>query len=140
MDASPLSERRESIPTLTRDMMTHFANQDGIKVPQLTGRAEDLLKNYDWPGGERELRAVMERAMLLAAGDDKLDAQYLPEEIANPNAPRRPVGEIIPFVEEERRILKHALEVTGGKIPEAARRLAIGRATLYRKVKKYGLR
>lgn len=140
MDATPLSERRETIPALARDTMTHFANQDGIKVPTLTARAEDLLKSYDWPGGERELRAVIERAMLLAAGDDHVDAQHLPEEIANPNAPRRPVGEIIPFVEEERRILAHALEVTGGKIPEAARRLAIGRATLYRKVKKYNLR
>lgn len=140
MDGQAMSERREEIPAMTRELMREFAEKEGTNAPRLTERAADLLKTYGWPGGQRELRAVIERSMLLAAGDEELDVRHLPGDIASQGASIRPAGEIIPFIDEERAILKHALEVTGGKIPEAAKRLAIGRATLYRKVKKYGLR
>ncbi len=137
---SPLAERREEIPHLARELILRFAEEEGLIPPRLTPRAEELLKTYDWPGNLRELRSIIERAMLLAC-EEELDARHLPAEISRATgAGIRPAGEIIPFIEEERAILKHALEVTGGKIPEAAKRLAIGRATLYRKVKKYNLR
>ena len=136
----PLTERRDEIPHLARELVLRFAEEEGLMPPRLTPRADELLKAYDWPGNLRELRSVIERAMLLAC-EEELDARHLPAEISMATgAGLRPAGEIIPFIEEERAILKHALEVTGGRIPEAAKRLAIGRATLYRKVKKYNLR
>jgi len=137
---TPLCERRNEIPDLARRLILRIAEEEGLIPPRLTPEAEEYLKAYAWPGNLRELRSVIERAMLLAE-ESELDARHLPSEISGASgAGIRPAGEIIPFIDEERAILKHALEVTGGKIPEAAKRLAIGRATLYRKVKKYNLR
>ena len=135
-----IDARRHFMQGKSAYYLRRFAEEEGLIPPRLTPRAEELLKAYDWPGNLRELRSVIERAMLLAC-EEELDARHLPAEISRASgAGIRPAGEIIPFIEEERAILKHALEVTGGKIPEAAKRLAIGRATLYRKVKKYNLR
>lgn len=135
----PLAERRQQIPALAERLHLRLADEEG-RVPQrLTEACKSRLIAYDWPGNMGELRSVIERAMLLA-GDGDIDAGHLPGEIADGPDKLTPSGEIIPFVEREQAILRHALEVTGGRIPEAARRLAIGRATLYRKVKKYNLR
>lgn len=133
-----LSERRELIPVLAERLSLRIAEEEGREPPRLTEAFKEGLKHYSWPGNLGELRSIIERAMLLAETGD-LDTAHLPVEISGENN-LKPRGEIIPFVEHEQAILKHALQVTGGKIPEAARRLNIGRATLYRKVKKYNLR
>ncbi|MBN2491228.1 MAG: sigma-54-dependent Fis family transcriptional regulator [Planctomycetes bacterium] len=135
----PLVERRERIPLLAERLSLRIAEEEGRKPPRLSGAFRQKLVAYDWPGNLGELRSVIERAALLAAGSD-LDLPHLPSEIAGHGLAIAAPNEIVPFVQHEQAILRNALQVTGGKIPEAARRLAIGRATLYRKVKKYNLR
>ena len=134
-----LRDRQAKIPVIAERLILRFAEEEGREPPRMTEGFQERLKSYDWPGNLGELRSVIERAMLLA-DENALDTPHLPSEISGESNALEPRGDIIPFVEREQAILRHALQVTGGKIPEAAKRLAIGRATLYRKVKKYNLR
>jgi DNA-binding NtrC family response regulator len=134
-----LVERRERIAPLAERLSLRIAEEEGRDPPRLTDVFKAKLTQYNWPGNLGELRSIIERAMLLADEGD-LDTMHLPSDVAGDAESLTPRGEIIPFVEHEQAILRHALQVTGGRIPEAAKRLAIGRATLYRKVKKYKLR
>lgn len=69
---SPLRERAEEIPGLATRFLETAAREMGLPVPNLSARGLDRLKRYEWPGNIRELRNVMERAMLMCDGDEVL--------------------------------------------------------------------
>ena len=111
----------------------------GIREVRLDPAASRLLEAYAWPGNARELRNVMERALILSSGEE-IVPDCLPREIIA-QAPRADIGESA-FLSLETLEMSHIRRVLGickGNKSEAARRLGITRLTLRNKVKQYDL-
>ena len=102
-----------------------------------------LLMQYDFPGNVRELKNMIEHAVLLETSE-MLQPISLPPYILskisfNPNLSFIDSAEILPFEEVERQTLAHALNVMNNNVTKAAEALNINRSTLYRKLKLYKL-
>ncbi|MBX0289600.1 sigma-54 dependent transcriptional regulator [Hymenobacter sp. HSC-4F20] len=136
-----LQERAADVPALAEYFLQHFAAQLRKRLPSLEPECVELLQRYEWPGNVRELKNVLERAAILAPADQPLSAGYLPDEfhaLPSPLSPDAdPTDQSLRAV-EARHIRQVLYQVQGNKT-EAARRLAIGLTTLYRKVQEYGL-
>jgi DNA-binding NtrC family response regulator len=135
----PLRDRREDILPLARVLLADAAVRMGRKITGLVPRAADQLLRYEWPGNVRELENAMERAVALARGS-RVDLQDLPEEVRQ--AFPKPViceGTVQPLSDVEKEYILAVLELNGGNQTRTAEQLRIGSATLYRKLKKYGL-
>ena len=109
------------------------------KISALAPRAADQLLRYEWPGNVRELENALERAVALARGS-RVELEDLPEEVrqAVPN-PVATAGTVRPLAEIEKEYIIAALERNDGNQTRTAEQLRIGSATLYRKLKSYGL-
>jgi transcriptional regulator with PAS, ATPase and Fis domain len=139
LQVPPLRERRGDILPLARVMLADAALRMGRKISGLVPRAADQLLRYEWPGNVRELENAIECAVALARGS-RVGLEDLPEEIRQ--AFPRPVvshGGVQPLSEMEREYIIAVLELNGGNQTRTAEQLRIGSATLYRKLKKYGL-
>jgi DNA-binding NtrC family response regulator len=135
----PLRDRRDDILPLARVLLAEAAARMGRKISSLAPRAVDQLLRYEWPGNVRELENAMERAVALARGS-RVDLEDLPREIRH--AFPKPVvvgGAVQPLSEVEKDYILAVLELNGGNQTRTAEQLRIGSATLYRKLKKYGL-
>src|SRR6187397_155290 len=134
-----LRERRDDILPLARVLLADAAVRMKRKISGLAPRAADQLLRYEWPGNVRELENTMERAVALARGR-RVELEDLPEEIRQVFP--RPVaasGMVRPLDEVEKEYILAALEVNGGNQTHTAAELQIGSATLYRKLKSYGV-
>ena len=138
----PLRERREDIPQLAMHFLARFAAEHGRLPRPLSAAALQALQAHDWPGNVRGLRQACERAVILASGaqfelqDFQLYGAALPTSSASPTT-ARPVS--LTLAERERAALDEALREAQGNISEAARRLGVSRAALYRRLDKHGL-
>jgi len=135
----PLRERRDDILPLARVLLVEAATRMGRRISSLTPGAADLLLRYEWPGNVRELENAMERAVALARGS-RVEIEDLPEEIRQ--AFLKPVvanGQVQPLSEIEKDYILAVLGRNGGNRTATAAQLGIGSATLYRKLRKYGL-
>jgi two-component system response regulator HydG len=146
----PLRERIDEIPGLAQAFVTEAAEPLGQKPPELSTEAFELLAGYSWPGNIRELRNVMERAVLLCL-DDVIRAEHLPVEkmratFATPvreSAPairpgKPPAGERETDEAKRQRILE-ALMACGGNNTEAAKILGVSRRTLGKWLEAYNI-
>ncbi len=137
----PLRERREDIPLLAAHFLNKYAQQERKEVEGISPDAIELLMAYNWPGNVRELENAIERAVVLATGLE-INPKDLPNTV-------RSIGEkkiyesdntLSSWIEKlEEEALRKALLENGGNISQTAKKLGIGRATIYRKAKKYGL-
>ena len=136
----PLRERREDIPLLAEHFLNQSNTDAGKSIRGFSAGALRVLLQYDWPGNVRELRNTIERAVVLETGA-VLQVGNLPAEIARPPAQwhEGASDKVAPLVEIERRAIGQALKACEGNVAAAARALGLNRATLYRKLKKYGL-
>ncbi len=143
----PLRERRDDIPLLVRFFTEKYARLWGKEPPALTQEAMRALERYPWPGNVRELENVIERAMALAQGE-RIESRDLPDEVRGFQGVRETAGIEIPdadfdlddFVERIRAgYVQKALELEGGVMVRAARRLGISFRSMRYFVKKYGL-
>jgi DNA-binding NtrC family response regulator len=135
----PLRDRRDDVLPLARVLLGNAALRMKRKIAALAPDAADQLLRYEWPGNVRELENAMERAVALARGS-RVELEDLPEEIRQ--AFPRPVatkGTVRPLDEVEREYILAALELNSGNQTHTAAQLRIGSATLYRKLKSYGL-
>jgi two-component system response regulator HydG len=139
LQVPPLRDRRDDILPLGRVLLAEAAVRMARKISGLAPRAADQLLRYDWPGNVRELENAMERSVALARGS-RVALEDLPEEIrqAFPK-PLMGEGSVQPLSEIERDYILAVLELNGGNQKRTAEQLGIGSATLYRKLKKYGL-
>jgi DNA-binding NtrC family response regulator len=135
----PLRERREDIPALAE----HFLERHGSKLGRqlwLGPDALDRLLAYPWPGNVRELENVMERTAILSRGD-AVGAEDLPPHVAAGTglgrAPTLPPQQTL--AELDRTHILQTLERCGWNHSRTAEALGIGRTTLWRKLKEYGL-
>ena len=137
----PLRERREDIPLLAKHFLEKHTKRAGKSISGISTATLRLLLQYNWPGNVRELENAIERAVLLET-TDVLQVNNLPPQlspIVDSRTDRATPTSVLPLTEVERQALVNALEASDNNVTEAARALGLGRATLYRKLKKYNL-
>ena len=132
-----LRERREDILSLAREFLDTTAQRTGRKVTGFTPAAAQKLLTYPWPGNVRELGNAVERAVVLARGS-RVDVGDLPPEISLAVPEPVAVGDVRTLEQVERDYITSMLRAVGGNRAQAAARLGIGAATLYRKLKLFG--
>jgi transcriptional regulator with PAS, ATPase and Fis domain len=134
----PLRLRREDILPLARILLAEAAARLARPVSDLSSRCADKLLRYPWPGNVRELENAMERAVALAQGG-LADLDDLPWEVRQ--AARAPLagGPVQPLEAVEKEYILAVLDLNAGNQARTAEQLGIGSATLYRKLKRYGL-
>ncbi len=141
VEIPPLRERREDLPKLIDTFLRQFSQQLSRPIPTLEAEVLELLRAYPWPGNVRELQNGIEHALILCDGPQLL-ARHLPREIQTPDLARstalRPATPVS-FVDAEREALLDALRRANGNKAEAARQLGIHRATIYAKIRQFGL-
>jgi DNA-binding NtrC family response regulator len=139
LDVPPLRERREDVLPLARILLSDASSRMKRDIVALAPAAADQLLHYSWPGNVRELENAMERAVALASGP-RVELEDLPEEVRRARGGPVPTrGDVRALEEIERDYIVGALEVNGGNQTRTAEQLKIGSATLYRKLKSYGL-
>ncbi|MBX7248734.1 MAG: sigma-54 dependent transcriptional regulator [Caulobacteraceae bacterium] len=167
LEAPALRERREDIPALVEHFVRRFNVEEGRRIVGATPETLALLQAYDWAGNVRQLENAVYRAIVLCdgmylqphdfpsiSGVAAPMPQAAPREAAPPpaasatalpGAPDAPVrfldnaGHLRTLEEVERDLIQHAIDVYAGHMSEVARRLGIGRSTLYRKVREQGI-
>ena len=129
----PLRERKEDIPLLAEHILQRQAARHGRAVPELAPDVLLRLAAHDWPGNVRELRNVIEGMLLLGGG--RLTCEDLPDEL------RQAAGPVVEgcLSENERLLIRQAIERSHGNLTRAARALGIAKSTLYLRMRKYGL-
>jgi transcriptional regulator with PAS, ATPase and Fis domain len=141
---APLRERREDIPVLIGHFLACYGNDH-----QVSNEVMDMLVAYDWPGNVRELEHSVQQMVAMNSGPWLCRAD-LPSTVINRDTETRIASHhispstsgsagVTPLAEIEKRAIVHAIEVTKGDRTLAAGLLGIGRTTLYRKLKEYGL-
>jgi len=161
----PLRERDGDIPLLVHHAVRQLATKHGKSFTRVHWKVLETLTRYDWPGNVRELMHALERIIIMHNGEI-IEQHMLPLELLkaepsrysldgpadrsndkkNEHIQRLPLGEfgskeqIVPLEDLERRALSSALELCDGSAYEAARRLNVSTATIYRKIKLFNLR
>ena len=137
----PLRERSSDVLRISAGYLRFFATQCGKPIKGFSPAAEQAIKNYGWPGNLRELRNVVERAVILAGGT-QLELDDLPAKMSQsvPAAEGRSpqIGAMVTLEELENEHIRKVIERTA-TMEEAAQVLGIDPATLYRKRKKLSL-
>jgi DNA-binding NtrC family response regulator len=133
----PLRERGEDLSELVQVLLVELSRKKGRVVPSLSPDALALLGRYRWPGNIRELRNVLERALLFAKGD-VLDRTTL--RFDRSLDPEEKETSALTLDEAERRHIAGVLRGAGGQVEKAAQVLSLSRSSLYAKLKKYGIK
>ncbi len=150
-----LKERVGDIPALSRHFLARIGEQPGLRELGITEGALQLLSAYDWPGNVRQLQAVLFRAAVFCDGD-ALTADDFPQlleligelPLARENQRGHEGvgielytadGNLRPLEEIEADVIRLAIGHYRGRMTEVARRLGIGRSTLYRKLNDLGI-
>jgi len=149
----PLRDRAGDIPALTRHFLARIGEQPGLRPLGITDGALQLLGAFDWPGNVRQLQAVLFRAAVFCDGN-ALTAADFPQlsemlgEMENASLPAQDGvgvqlytsdGNLRPLEDIEADVIRLAIGHYRGRMTEVARRLGIGRSTLYRKLGDLGI-
>ncbi len=143
----PLRERGDDVLVLAEFFRGYLAEKLGKEVEPLSEAVCERLRGYDYPGNVRELRNIIERALITAEGP-RVEPKHLPQRVLE--AARRaeamepPVPfDFVPGIDTlgtlEQRMIKEAMKRAGGVRTEAARLLGISRYQLLRRLEKYGI-
>ena len=141
----PLSERKEDIPLLANHFLRKFNTAFNKKIPGFSEKALAALARYPWPGNIRELENLVERIVVLSAGDEKIDLKNIPYEILmasdqdTKDAEMKRGGLIKIRKAIEKQIILSVLEASQWNQTEAAKVLNVNRNTLIQKAKQIGI-
>lgn len=146
----PLRERKEDISLLVGYFIKKMTIKNNKELKYISPEGLNLLENYSWPGNIRELENVIERAVLISQNNIlKIEdfsilweqSNEIIDEFAKGTIFKdiEFEGEIFPMEDIEKKYLKYALKLSKGNVSKAAKKLKIGRTTLYRKLEKYNL-
>ncbi len=142
-----LREHREDIPQMVSAMVEEMNRKHGRRVAGVTAAAQQMLMEHSWPGNGRELRNLMERAVILAPETGVIGVEHLPSELRSPVASRPvesaehgislAVGTTV--AEAERLLILETLEATANNKTRAAQVLGVSLKTLHNKLKEYAI-
>ena len=137
----PLSERRDDIPLLSYYFLKKFSAMMKKNVTEISTDVVSILMNYDFPGNVRELENIIERGIALANGNI-IEMAHLPEDLKELSIRtfRKKEGKIPSLEEQEEAYIKWVLKEAGENKTVAAQILGIDRVSLWRKLKRYGLK
>ncbi len=143
----PLRQRKQDIPSLAQFFLEKFTKENSKKFKGFTPEAMEAMTRYDWPGNVRELENNIERIVVLN-DDSRVRPEQLPRFILSvEKKTEMDVNEwelgyqkILPLEKVEQYAIESALKKCMGDVVTAAKKLGIGQATLYRKVKKFGIK
>jgi DNA-binding NtrC family response regulator len=133
----PLKERREDILPLARAFLKRFASQADRPLTDFSPAAAERLRKYDWPGNVRQLQNEVQRAVLMCEAKE-VDVHDLSITDAAANGNLDDENLTLMEAMERNKIIEVLRETNGNKL-ETAKRLGIGRQTLYNKIKAYAI-
>lgn len=136
----PLREHREDIPLLTNAFLKEMAREHGKTVRNFSPEAMVALKSYAWPGNIRELKAAVEHAVVLGAGEE-LQLRDLPSalQVAYSSPRGEVLGDELNLAQVEETLIRKALAETAENRTLAAKKLGISRRTLHRHLSQLGI-
>ncbi len=156
----PLRERKDDIPLLAEHFIRKICKDLGVETKRLEPGVLDLFARYNWPGNVRELESTIHRAIVMSNDETITRNDFynlfgeavgtaspgqpvpMPSSLLNPMVGRMEINsdvydEVMSSV--DRQLIERALESSGGRIREAARRLGLARNTLKSKIQKYNI-
>jgi DNA-binding NtrC family response regulator len=157
LSVPPLRSRKEDIAELARHFIARFGAEEGKRVSGVSAEALTMLVSHEWPGNVRQLENAIFRAVVLAEGETlginefpQITAQRDDSTAIVPDIPQLTMspsalpllkldGDVRPLDDIEREVIRFAITHYRGQMSEVARRLRIGRSTLYRKLESLGL-
>lgn len=144
LNVPPLRERKEDIKLLTKHFIDKFNHQFGQNVAGVAPEVLDLFHRYDWPGNVRELQNVIERAFNVIDGT-VISLRHLPlylVEKTNKSRVNTSLARGLPcaIAQLEKEAITEALQLTNGNRNKAAAMLNISRASIFNKIKQYGIK
>jgi two-component system, NtrC family, response regulator HydG len=131
----PLGDRVEDIPPLAQHYLQYYAKKYHKQVNSIAAEAMDKLKRYAWPGNIRELQHSIERAVIMTDSPMLQETDFLLSRSLTSN----PSANTLNLDEVEKAAIAKALQMHNGNISKAADELGLTRASLYRRMEKYGL-
>jgi DNA-binding NtrC family response regulator len=145
INSPPLRERSEDIQAISEHLLEKLSFRHGLQRPSLDGGAIEILNRHDWQGNVRELRNVLERAILMTTGP-VLTKESLPEELRQSSAADSMKANSVSsrldmksLEQVEKDAIISMIERLGGNMTAVARELGIAKSTLYVKLKKFDI-
>lgn len=139
IEVPPLRERVSDIPLLVAEFLKEFCAREN-KLLSLSPAVMQLFEQYPWPGNIRQLRNVLERAVVLARGREITDRELPAEITAQPaNTSSSSLAPIRSLKEAEADLVRDALERCNGNKSQAARLLGMSRKALYKRIADFNL-
>lgn len=137
----PLRERLDDLALLAEEFLKRYSMKYNKAIRGISQAAFSLLSRYEWPGNVRELESVIERAVLFCQ-EDTITPEHLPDHVQSTrtNSFRCEIPPYVTMEEIEREAIAQTLERTGGNVKKTAEILNLHRPTLYRRLKRFGLK
>jgi len=135
LEVPPLRNRREDIAPLAEEFLKRFSAQANQVITGFTAPAAGRIRSFDWPGNVRQLQNVVQQAVLMCDTKELTEADLAISDDAPPE--QTATAKLTLMQGVERNAIIQMLKETGGNKLEAAKRLGIGRQTLYNKIKSY---
>jgi DNA-binding NtrC family response regulator len=140
LECPPLTERLEDIPLIVRAFIDQNSKKSGKRILGLTSEAMEKLLAYNWPGNVRELRNAVEYAFVLCDGG-WIEPRHMPPKILGGRRERNGKPRTVkPDSQQGRVALISLLRKARGNQSEVARLLGVSRVTVWKRIKKYGIR
>ncbi len=134
-----LVDRREDIPLIVQKFINRICTKNNKQILEVSSEAMEIFLIYNWPGNVRELRNTIEYASVLCT-QGWIEPKHLPSKIRDINQPLKEESPLTSTDQSDRNKLLGLLKQTRGNQSELARRLGISRVTLWKRIKKYGIR
>jgi len=131
----PLCDRVEDIPLLAQHYLNYYAKKYHKLVSKIAAEAMDKLKRYAWPGNIRELQHSIERAVIMTDSETLQESDFLLSRTLTASTSNHTLN----LDEVEKSAIVKALQMHSGNISKAADELGLTRASLYRRMEKYGI-
>jgi two-component system, NtrC family, response regulator HydG len=131
----PLADRVEDIPLLAQHYLNYYAKKYHKNVTKIAPEAMDKLKRYAWPGNIRELQHSIERGVIMTDSESLQESDFLLSRTLAASTSNHTLN----LDEVEKSAIVKALQMHNGNISKAADELGLTRASLYRRMEKYGI-
>jgi len=147
LNVPPLRNHNEDIPELLNYYVDYFATHEKLPYRRFSVGAQNYMRNYPWPGNVRELKNLVQRVLILGAGDEVTQDEVEITLGAAPAVPTQPLEGLVSFDQPlrqareqfEKAYLEYQLDKHGGNVSKMAKEAGMERTHLYRKLRSLGI-